>query len=258
MNIEISILIVNYNTADLVKKCIESVLCQREVRFEIIVVDNASQDMSVSLLQSYIPQIQLIANQDNKGFGAANNQAFHISKGRYIFMLNPDALLKSEYDLWHALQYMDANLQVGLAGTRIVNIKQEVEETVFYYYPRQKQTQMNFSFLPGKIATVLGASMIARRDIFESAGGFDEDFFYMLKKRIYVCVYVKKGVKSVIAHRLLCSILGVRVKKEIRRRKLFVRRKPANYYFIENIIAIKMCANLLSMIYGRRNGNWSS
>jgi len=175
--IDISVLIVNYNTAFLVKKCIESLLSQQAVSVEIIVVDNNSQDDSVTVLQQFLPRITLIANKDNKGFGKANNQAFALSQAPIIFMLNPDAFCMTNQDLQHAVQFMDNHYQYGLVGTRIVNDKEQLEETAYYHYPRQKQTRADFSHLPGKIATVLGASMIVRRDVFEKVNGFDEDFF---------------------------------------------------------------------------------
>lgn len=175
--IDISILIVNYNTAELVKKCIESLLSQQNIHFEIIVIDNNSQDNSVAILQQFIPRITLVANSDNKGFGKANNQAFALCQGRIIFMLNPDAVCITNQDLYHAVQFMDEHTQFGLVGTRIINDNQQLEQTVYNHYPRQKQTTANFSDLPGVIATVLGASMVTRREVFEKVKGFDEDFF---------------------------------------------------------------------------------
>ncbi len=175
--LDISVLIVNYNTADLVKLCIESVLRQRDANYEIIVMDNASVDESVAVLRAFGDQITLIANQDNLGFGKSNNQGFHISQGRYLFLLNPDAECLTEYDLCNAVKYMDEHPQYGLVGTRIVDSIGQVDETAWDHYPRQKQASIDFSTLPGKWATVLGASMVVRRDVYEKIGGFDEDYF---------------------------------------------------------------------------------
>lgn len=190
--IDISVLIVNYNTADLVKKCIESVLKQCQARFEIIVVDNHSVDNSVAVLQSFGAAITLIANEDNRGFGRANNQAFHKSQGRYLFMLNPDAVCTSDLDLFHAIEYMNAHPQYGLIGTRIVNSQHQTERTAFTHYPRQKQTSVPFTHLPGQIATVLGASMIARREVFEKVKGFDEQFF-LYGEETDLCLRIRKA-----------------------------------------------------------------
>ncbi|VVC76355.1 N-acetylglucosaminyl-diphospho-decaprenol L-rhamnosyltransferase [Aquicella siphonis] len=190
--IDVSVLVVNYNTSALVKKCIESLKNQREVRFEIIVVDNNSQDDSAAVLKQFGDDITLVLNTDNKGFGTANNQAFRLSRGRYLFMLNPDAVCTDEMNLFHAARFMDAHPQCGLAGTRIVNDEGQIEHTVFYHYPREKQTRADFSSLPGKIATVLGASMLARREVFEKINGFDESFF-LYGEETDLCLRIRKA-----------------------------------------------------------------
>lgn len=189
---DISVLIINYNTAELVKTCIESVLNQQGVSFEIIVIDNHSQDESVTVLQTFSSQITFVANQDNKGFGRANNQAFALCKGRYIFMLNPDAICLSSQDLLNAIQFMDAHPEYGLVGTRIINADNQLENTVYSHYPRQKQARVNFSDLPGKLAAVLGASMIVRREIFLQMKGFDEEFF-LYGEETDLCLRIRKA-----------------------------------------------------------------
>lgn len=189
--IDISVIVVNYNGADFVKKCVESLLNQQQVTFEIIVVDNQSQDDSVSILRQFEPQITFIANHDNKGFGRANNQAFKLSSGRYIFMLNPDAICLTPLDLYHAVKFMENHAEYGLVGTRIVNSNNAVEHTIFKHYPHEKDISINFAKLPGNIATVLGASMIARREVFSNVGGFDEDFF-LYGEETDLCLRIRK------------------------------------------------------------------
>lgn len=189
--IDISVIIINYNTAELVKKCVESVLSQRNLNIEIIVVDNNSHDNSVTVLQQFGSKITLITNHDNKGFGKANNQAFRVSHGRYLFMLNPDAVCLTELDMYRAAQFMDQHPNIGLIGTRIVDGEHKVMPSVFPYYPRQKQTTTSFTHLPGKIATVLGACMVVRRDIFEQINGFDENFF-LYAEETDLCLRIRK------------------------------------------------------------------
>lgn len=194
--IDVSVLIVNYNTAELVKKCVESVLAQQDVNFEIIVIDNDSRDHSVNVLQAFTPRITFVPNQDNKGFGKANNQAFKLSQGRYIFMLNPDAVCLTDRDLYHAVKFMDEHAEYGLVGTRILNSHNHIEQTAYHHYPHQSQTSMDFSHLPGDLATVLGASMIARRDVFEKVHGFDEDFF-LYGEETDLCLRIRKAGYSI-------------------------------------------------------------
>lgn len=175
--LDVSVLTVNYKTPDLVERCVASVLSQQGVTFDMWVVDNASGDDSVPRLKALEPQIHVMANADNKGFGAANNQAARESRGRYLFLLNPDAVCTSDQDLAALVAYMEAHPKVGLVGTRITNNQGECQVTAFDHYPREKQSQRDFSKLPGRVATVLGASMFIRREAFEKIGGFDEDYF---------------------------------------------------------------------------------
>src|ERR1700733_13853453 len=91
---EASILIVSFNTRDLLRECVQTV--QREssgVSYEIIVIDNASRDGSADMVEAEFPEARLIRSQINLGFAAANNRGFEIARGRYIVLLNSDAFL---------------------------------------------------------------------------------------------------------------------------------------------------------------------
>lgn len=91
---QLSIIIVNYNTKDFLSDCLKSVIEQtKELEYEIIVSDNGSTDDSLQMLKSEFPQVRVIANGKNLGFGAANNKALDIAKGKYIFYLNSDTIL---------------------------------------------------------------------------------------------------------------------------------------------------------------------
>jgi GT2 family glycosyltransferase len=193
---DISILIVNYNTKALVMQCVEALLKQQGVTYDIVVVDNCSQDDSVASLKAYEPQITVIANRDNKGFGAANNQAFQVSQGRYVFMLNPDAICMTDYDLRACVDYMEAHPEVGLAGTRILNSEGVLQQTAFDHYPRQAESKTDFSHLPGQLASVLGASMLMSRELFAYLHGFDERFF-LYAEETDLCLRVRQMNKQI-------------------------------------------------------------
>lgn len=174
---DVSVVIISYNTGDILKSCIESVLCQSGVLFEIIVVDNDSQDDSVDVLRTYGSSITTIVNATNIGFGRANNQALQYCHGRYLFLLNPDAALLTAQDLKRAMTYMDENPQYGLAGTRIVGASNKIQKPPKAEYPGERSLARPLPPMPGQIAWVLGASMVVSRAVYESVGGFDEAFF---------------------------------------------------------------------------------
>ncbi|MCX7634778.1 MAG: glycosyltransferase family 2 protein [Syntrophales bacterium] len=173
---DVSIIIVSYNTADLLGPCLEAVLHQQGVNLEVLVVDNASTDDSAALVARQYPQVKLMVNAINRGFGAANNQALPLCQGRYILYLNPDTVM-ADACLAVAVSYMDNHPEVGLAGLHILNPDGTDQPSIAYRYLNQRRTRGELAGLPGKIAAVLGAAMIARRDVVKAVEGFDEDFF---------------------------------------------------------------------------------
>ena len=173
---ELSIIVVSYNTAGLIGNCLKSVLAAGNIIGEIFVVDNASSDESTDFIKDKFPSVRVIANAENVGFAAANNQVLPQCKGKYIFFLNPDTEVMSD-TFSESISFMDANPRVGLAGTKIINSDGTLQWSVSYKYPGQKYTTTELSHLPGNIACVLGASMIGRSELIKKIGGFDEDFF---------------------------------------------------------------------------------
>jgi GT2 family glycosyltransferase len=92
--VDLSFVIVNWNTRELLRDCLRSVyetVC--DLAFEIIVVDNGSSDGSTAMLRESFPGVRIVANAENRGFAAANNQAFRVMEGRYALLLNTDAVL---------------------------------------------------------------------------------------------------------------------------------------------------------------------
>jgi len=173
---EISIVIVTYHSADVIGSCLDSIESAGSVNREVFVVDNASTDGTAEQVRTRYPSVQLIANSDNRGFAAANNQAIPLCRGRFLFFLNPDAELAGGC-LETAIRYMDENPRIGLAGTKVVYPDGSMQETISLRYPGQKHASDELKGLKGSIACVLGASMIARADLIRAIGGFDEDYF---------------------------------------------------------------------------------
>jgi len=172
----LSIIIVSYNTANLIGNCLKSIFEASNITREVFVVDNASTDGSSDFIKDNFPSVHLAVNTENVGFAAANNQVLPQCKGKYIFFLNPDTEIMSD-TFSEAISFMDANTRIGLAGTKIINPDGTLQWSVSYKYPGQRYTASEVSDLPGKIACVLGASIIARSELIKKIEGFDEDFF---------------------------------------------------------------------------------
>jgi len=192
---DLSLIIVSYNTAALTCDCLHSVMAADGPEREVFVVDNASTDSSAEIIQARFPSIRLIANPKNRGFSAANNQALPLCRGRYLFFLNPDTQVRPDaFD--RAVSFMDAHPRIGLAGARIVNPDGTHEESVNCCYPGQKHSRGELGSLPGGIAWVLGAAMIAQTELIMKLQGFDETFFLYGEEQD-LCLRIRKAGREI-------------------------------------------------------------
>jgi N-acetylglucosaminyl-diphospho-decaprenol L-rhamnosyltransferase len=188
---DLSIIIVNHNTADMLIRCLHSIRSQSSHSSEVIIVDNASQDNSLEIAEGSLSRLTVIANKRNLGFARANNQALKISRGRYTYFLNPDTELK-EGVLYAIIEFMKSNPEVGLAGTRILNPDGSIQSSVERHYPGERHSRGELSGLKGDIAWVSGASMIARRSVMREVNGFDERFF-LYGEDLDLCLAVRNA-----------------------------------------------------------------
>ena len=188
---DLSIIIVNYNTADMLVRCLRSIHSQSSKSSEVIIVDNASQDNSLDIAEGSVPRLTVIGNKRNLGFARANNQALKVSRGRYIYFLNPDTELR-EGVLDAIIAFMGTNPEVGLAGTQILNPDGSIQSSVERHYPGERHSRGELSGLRGDIAWVSGASMIARRSVIRQVHGFDERFF-LYGEDLDLCLAVRNA-----------------------------------------------------------------
>jgi N-acetylglucosaminyl-diphospho-decaprenol L-rhamnosyltransferase len=173
---DVSVIIVTYNSAGTIAECLKSVEEQQGVERETLVIDNASSDQTVNVVRTSPGKLDLIENRENAGFGRACNQGFAASKGRYIYLLNPDAELIGSNALATLCRAVSEHKSWGMAGSRVVSSTGQWKKPATTY-PDQSHVGKDFSKLPGKIAWVVGASMIVRREVYSELGGFDPEFF---------------------------------------------------------------------------------
>ena len=118
--LDLSVVIVSWNVRDLLKTCLQSIYDTAQgLRFEIFVVDNASHDGSPQMVARCFPDVNVIANEDNRGFGPANNQALRRAAGRYALMLNPDTTVPPGV-IAGMIDFMDRHPQAGMVGPELV------------------------------------------------------------------------------------------------------------------------------------------
>lgn len=193
---DVSIILVNYNTADLLLACIRSILGKTEqLIYEIIVVDNASSDSSVELVRSKFPSVKVIANEENVGFGVANNIGVQNAQGKYVWFLNSDTLLinNAAKILHDAIEgypkaviaggnLYDANMKPATSFYQTMpGLWADVDYLFFNIFSKLKyKTNLNFNHSSRIIEVdgfISGADLMIERSIFEDIGGFDKDFF---------------------------------------------------------------------------------
>ncbi len=194
--LDLSIIIINWNTRQLLLQTVESVYANPpgDYSYEIIVVDNNSSDGSPEALTTACPGVRLIANRDNRGFGPANNQALKVASGRHSLLLNSDTIVQPG-SLQKIIAFMDDHPQVGLCGVRVLNndgtfqgsfadfLKLRSEFLILTGLGRRLKNKEYPSFNEakslesGSVATIQGAFMFARTEALRQIGWLDEQFF---------------------------------------------------------------------------------
>ena len=206
--IDLSIVIVNWNTKDLLPQCLKSFdQASDRLKMEVFVVDNGSVDRSVELVREKFPEVIVIQNPMNLGFAKANNQAMKRSKGKYILLLNPDTQVK-EGAVENLTHFMDAHPEVGIAGAKLLN-SDGYKQNSIANFPSLATELLNKSLLrwlfpktfPGKernisepieVDSIIGACMMVRREAMEQVGLLDEDYFLFLEETDW-CYRMKKA-----------------------------------------------------------------
>jgi GT2 family glycosyltransferase len=210
---DISIIIVNWNTKDLLARCLQCIYATtRGMVPEVIVVDNASSDGSVEMMGEQFPQVTVVANRENLGFAAANNQAIRQAGGRYLLLLNSDAFLH-EGAIETMIGHMDGYPDTGAAGCRLYyedgtlqrscstfpTLATELWQALWLdrllpqspVFGKYMMTYWDMDHLR-EVDCVLGACMIIRREAMEQVGLLDEDFF-MYSEEVDFCYRLKKA-----------------------------------------------------------------
>jgi len=206
---DVSVIIVNYNTLTLTKQCIDSVfLNTRDVSFEIILVDNASSDGSQEFFICD-NRIKYIKNKKNLGFGKANNLGLKHAKGRNIFFLNSDTYLVNDA-ISILSKFLDNNDTVGACGGNLYNEKMQPNVSFKRFYPciwteldillgripskilGIKNTNFNYYDIPIEVAYISGADLMIRKVVLDKYGAFNPSFF-MYYEETELCYRIKKN-----------------------------------------------------------------
>lgn len=275
---ELSIIIVNYKTPDLTLKCIESI--KETVGFnnyEIIVVDNCSNDNSQEIITKKNEDVVWINNPNNDGFGRANNVGISNSKGEYILLINSDVTVL-ENTIEKCLETIKAEKNIGALGCRLLNEDDSLQKSVYYHTSDYSEILEEnlfldyiYTFKHKEIKALMGSFLLIPKKVFEQVKGFDPDFFMYceeldLCRRITSNGYKLKYLDEVSAYHLHGASSSGRswVRKQTYLSKALLVYKEKGilgYIFYHFLFTINTITNFILMWLldkGYRKGFWTT
>jgi GT2 family glycosyltransferase len=198
VTLDLSIIIVNYREPGFLRQCLNGIQqAKLKLRYEVIVVDNASGDRSVSMVQDHFPMVTLLPQAKNLGFPVGNNIGLRASSGRYVLLLNPDIAVFTGV-LEQLVAYLDKHPDVGIVAPKLLNPNQSIQASCYRFptpmvpilrrtplgrLPWAKKILRDYMLLDWDhnqdrpVEWVLGSCMMVRQEAFAQVGLMDERFF---------------------------------------------------------------------------------
>ncbi len=246
--IVVSIILVNYNGADILPHCLSSINKIIDIpAYEIIVVDNDSSDGSVELIVENFPEVRLLRQPKNCGFGAGNNAGAKLATGEFLLLLNTDTVITSNI-LPHLIELMQADPKVGIIGPKLLNKDGSLQISISpalgikgeYQARQMHRDYLNISqrnLIEQKfqeiqeVDIVVGAAFFIRSSLFHSLGGFDENFFMYFEESDLCKRAQYQGYKIIYTpHISLIHLKGYSIQKAANKMAIEYRRSQIYYY----------------------------
>lgn len=243
--LDMTIVIVSFNTREILLRCLGTIKKHtQEVSYEVIVVDNASEDGTVDAIVELFPDVQVIANKENRGFSAANNQGIEASRGRKIALLNPDTLL-TENSFKKIVDFMERHPDYSILGAGIVDENnqpcpirlwedrpQDAALKILGKYDPSNELKRMGPMLAREAKVISGCCFVMTRDLIECIGLMDENYFLYneeddlcrraRKKGKKICFYPETSVQH---------LLGQSTHQDRHRKKVIIETYQSNLYF---------------------------
>lgn len=222
--IDVSVVIVNWNARNYLRNCLQSIIGQtKEHSYQIIVIDNNSDDGSQDMLAKEFPQVHAILNRDNHGFAGGNNQGMAVAQGRYVLLLNPDTLvLDNAIDT--CIDYADApaNARVGVLGCQVWEDAKTIQKTCFQFpspqnillttlgltrrFPHSRllsRSEMGWWDRRDEreVDVISGMFMLVRREALDQVGMMDDSYFMYAEEADWCYRFWKAGWKLLFTPR---------------------------------------------------------
>jgi len=196
--LDISVIVVSFNTKDLLLNCLASVYeTIKGIPFEVWVVDNNSTDGTVEATRERYPAVKIITNTENVGFAAANNKAFRQMNGDYALLLNTDTVL-TDGSVKELFNFMEANPEAGMSCGQLLNLDGSRQNSIANFpsfltlfcneiilrilLPKKFPSKRREHRSPLKVDSCIGACLIARKEAMDDIGFFDERYFFFFEE----------------------------------------------------------------------------
>ncbi|MCA2005282.1 MAG: glycosyltransferase [Ignavibacterium sp.] len=280
---DLSIIIVNYNVKEYLKNLLHSIKkASQNLSTEIFVVDNASDDGSVEMIREKFPEVKLIANEKNLGFGKANNLALKEANGKFLLLINPDTLV-AEDTFSKLIEFFESHPDAGMVGCKILNPDGTLQLAcrrsfpgpwtsftkvtgLSSLFPKSKLfARYNLTYLDEnqtyEVDAISGSFMMMRKEVYDKVGGFDEQFF-MYGEDLDLCYRIQKaGYKIYYVH----STQIIHYKGESTKRSsldetkvfydamhLFVKKHLSGSFIVELILRSAIAVRSLFAFLGKK------
>ncbi|GGW78690.1 glycosyltransferase family 2 protein [Salegentibacter mishustinae] len=254
---QVSFIIVNYKTVDLVAKAVKSIYKHvKENSFEIILIDNSFQQEEFNFLLKKFRSIRYYEMAENLGFGKANNLGFNKAKGEYVFLLNSDAFLIDSKTITDFLSFLKRNEQVACVGGNLVNdngrpnisygnylsVKKMLHDFGIrktsrnYYYKHLATSKVCDLKKPTAVDYVSGAAIMIKSEVIKKFGLFDPRYFMYFEDMDLGYRYKKNGYQSVIIPNIKIGHLGGESTSQLNKNSSFQKQiSDSKFLFLENV-----------------------
>jgi GT2 family glycosyltransferase len=272
---DVSIIIVNWNTKELLLDCLSSVFkTVKGIAFEVWLVDNASNDGSVEAVKSRYPAMNIIENSKNVGFAAANNLVFARMKGRYALLLNTDTVLTNEA-VKEIYDFMESDPQVGMACGQLLNSDGSKQNSIANFpslpsllcnetllrilFPEKFPSKRREYQSPIEIDSGIGACLMVRKKAIDEIGFFDERYFFFFEETDWAYRMKQGGWKvyfvptARIYHaqgKSVGSSVNARIMYYRSRYIFFKKWRPHSYGLMRLVIFVRLSFNTLFSLLG--------
>ncbi len=266
---DISVIIVNWNTRDLLQGCLDSLRkTVPGISYEVIVVDNASRDGSVPMLKEEFPDVILMENRTNRGFGAANNQALAAMRGRYALLLNTDTVVTAGA-VASLYAFMELHPEAAMACGQLLNADGSRQNSLAafpnlltlltntslleYLWPRRYPSKRYDWEEPIAVDSCIGACLLVRKEAIEQVGTLDERYFFFFEETDWAYRMHLAGWKVFhVPGAFIYHFQGQSIGRDVRSRIEFYRsryqyfrkwRSPQGFLLIGGVILGRLLAN---------------